>query len=46
MKNDIINVCEDRDERTRKMPNMLLKNDNKRLTKECSPFQKNKILSG
>ena len=39
--NDIINVCEESDERTRKMLNMLLENDNKRLTKECSLFQKN-----
>ena len=41
VKNDIINVSEESDERTRKMLKMLIKNDNKRLTKECSLFQKN-----
>ena len=34
-------MCLKKVRRTKKMLQMLIKNDNKRLTKECSLFQKN-----
>ena len=43
MKNDVRNVCEESDKRTRKM---LIKNDHKRLTKNVYCFKRIKYCLG